>query len=93
MQHQPLEQSAIAQRLDPQPQRQDLRQRFRRCAQPDDLRLFQDNTQHQWKQMDVLMTIQLDLLLTGQLLKPMDLRLDRCADLSPQDTTTQRFAR
>ena len=60
---------------------------------PDDLRLSQDNVQHQGKQVDVLMTVELNLLLTGQLLEPMDLRLDRCDDLSPQGTTFRREKR
>ena len=43
--------------------------------------------------MDVLVTVELDLLLTGQLLEPMDLRLKRCDDLSPQLTTFPREKR
>ena len=67
----------------------------RRCgvAHPDELRLFQHNIQHQWHEMDVLMSVELDLVLTGELLKPMDLRLDRLDDLSPQRTTFRRQQR
>ena len=43
--------------------------------------------------MDVLMSVELDLVLTGELLKPMDLRLDRLDDLSPQRTTFRRQQR
>ena len=93
MQHLPLEQSAIPERFDPQLEGKALRQGLCGGAPPDDLRLFQHNIQHQWHEMDVLMSVELDLVLTGELLKPMDLRLDRLDDLSPQRTTFRRQQR
>ena len=67
-----------------------MRQRLCSSAHPDDLRLSQHNIQHQWHEMDVLMSVELDLVLTGELLKPMDLRLNRLDDLIPQRTTFRR---
>ena len=79
--------------FDPELEGKALRQRLCGGAHPDDLRLFQHNIQHQWYEMDVLVSVELDLALIGELLKPMELRLDRLDDLSPQRTTFRREQR